>query len=207
MDKFIAVFQKIPLAHKALAVVMILAGMGAAYYFLGYQEQEKTIKKLVQQYNKLEDDLHAKQQVAANLTKYKKKVEFLQQKLEEKKKNLPDDSNLDHLLKTLNELSEKSQMRIIAFTPKQERRKNFYAEIPVAVELEGNYHEIATFFDKVAKEDRIINISNINLEEPKLRNGKMVLRAICEAKTFKTIAVGQKKSGKRKKKKRKKKAH
>ena len=206
MDKFVAVFQKIPLAHKALAVLMILAGMGAAYYFLGYQEQEKTIKKLVQQYNKLEDDLHAKQQVAANLTKYKKKVEFLQQKLEEKKKNLPDDSNLDHLLKTLNELSEKSQMRIIAFTPKGERRKNFYAEIPVSVELEGNYHEIATFFDKVAKEDRIINISNINLQEPKLRNGKMVLKVVCEAKTFKTIAIGQKKSGK-KKKRRKKKAH
>ncbi len=206
MDKFVAVFQKIPLAHKALAVLMILAGMGAAYYFLGYQEQEKTIKKLVQQYNKLEDDLHAKQQVAANLTKYKKKVEFLQQKLEEKKKNLPDDSNLDHLLKTLNELSEKSQMRIIAFTPKGERRKNFYAEIPVSVELEGNYHEIATFFDKVAKEDRIINISNINLEEPQLRNGKMILKAVCEAKTFKTIAVGQKKSSK-KRKKRKKKAH
>ncbi len=206
MDKFVAVFQKIPLVHKALAVVMILAGMGAAYYFLGYQEQEKTIRKLVRQYNTLEDDLHAKQQVAANLTKYKKKVEFLQQKLEEKKKNLPDDSNLDHLLKTLNELSEKSQMRIIAFTPKQERRKNFYAEIPVSVELEGNYHEIATFFDKVAKEDRIINISNINLEEPQLRNGKMILKAVCEAKTFKTIAVGQKKSSK-KKKKRKKKAH
>ena len=205
MDKFVAVFQKIPLAHKALAVLMLLAGMGAAYYFLGYQEQEKTIRKLVQQYNKLEDDLHAKQQVAANLTKYKKKVEFLQQKLEEKKKNLPDDSNLDHLLKTLNELSEKSQMRIIAFTPKAERRKNFYAEIPVSVELEGNYHEIATFFDKVAKEDRIINISNINLEEPQLRNGKMILKAVCEAKTFKTIAVGQKKSSK--KRKRKKKAH
>ena len=177
MDKFVAVFQKIPLAQKAAFVLFVLVGMGAAYYFLGYTEQEKTIKKLDRQFNTLEDELHAKQQIAANLSKFKKKVEFLQQKLEEKKKNLPDDANMDQLLKTLNELSEKSQMRIVGFTPKSEQRKNFYAEIPVAMEIEGNYHEIATFFDKVSKEDRIINISRIALEKPELRNGKVIAEA------------------------------
>lgn len=205
MDKFVAVFQKIPLAQKAAFVLLVLAGMGAAYYFLGYTEQEKSIKKLDRQFNELEDELHAKQQIAANLSKFKKKVEFLQQKLEEKKKNLPDDANLDQLLKTLNELSEKSQMRIIKFTPQIEKRKNFYAEIPVAMEIEGNYHEIATFFDKVSKEDRIINISRITLENPELRNGKVILEASCVAKTFKTIPVGRSTSGKKKKKKRRKK--
>ena len=206
MDKFVAVFQKIPLAQKAAFVLLVLVGMGAAYYFLGYTEQEKTIKKLDKQFNTLEDELHAKQQIAANLSKFKKKVEFLQQKLEEKKKNLPDDANLDQLLKTLNELSEKSQMRIVGFTPKPEQRKNFYAEIPVAMEIEGNYHEIATFFDKVSKEDRIINISRIALEDPKLRNGKVILEASCVAKTFKTIPVGRESSSKKKKKRAKKKA-
>jgi type IV pilus assembly protein PilO len=94
---------------------------------------------------------------------------------------------MDQLLKTLNELSEKSDIRIVKFTPKKEVARNFYAEIPVQMEIEGNYHEIATFFDKVSKEDRIINISNIGMKKPEMKSGKVVLQAGCLAKTFRAI--------------------
>ncbi|MBN2493535.1 MAG: type 4a pilus biogenesis protein PilO [Deltaproteobacteria bacterium] len=189
MDKIVAQINKIPLAHKLVFLLVVLAAMIAGYYYFGYKDQIREIDRLGLELKKLEDELHDKQEIAGNLSMFKKKVEFLQQKLQEKKKNLPDDANLDQLLKTLNELAEKSDMRIEKFTPMPEAPRQFYSEIPVKMSLKGNYHEIATFFDKIAKEDRIINISDITLTHPELKNGKIVLNVDCMAKTFKTLPV------------------
>jgi len=187
MEKVIAILQKTPMSQKLAVVGLLLVMLGVGHYFLIYTDQDEELARLDGQLAKLEEELMAKQEIAGNLTKYKKKVEYLQQKLEEKKKNLPDDANLDQLLKTLNELSEKSDMRIMKFIPQPEAMKNFYAEIPVAMEIEGNYHEIATFFDKVSKEERIINITNIEFADPSVRNGKVILKGACLAKTFKAV--------------------
>lgn len=189
MDKLYGLIQKTPVGQR-LAVVGLLLGMiVAGYYFMVYDGHAKELDKLAKQLGVLEEELQEKIMIANNKSKFQKKVYDLQQKLEEKKKNLPDDANMDQLLKTLNEFSEKSDIRIVKFTPQPEVPKNFYAEIPVRMEIEGNYHEIANFFDKVSKETRIINISDIKMEKPELRNGKIVLKAYCLAKTFRSIPV------------------
>ena len=191
MDKLYTFIQKTPNVQKLAALVMLMAMIVGGHYWFIYRGQSDDLKKQEKVLAKLEEELQEKQEIAGNLSMFKKKVEFLQQKLEEKKKNLPDDANMDMLLKTLNELSEKSDIRILQFTPKPEVKKNFYAEIPVLMQIQGNYHEITTFFDKVAKEDRIINITNIVLGKPKEKSGKIVLEASCMAKTFRALPPQQ----------------
>ena len=198
MDKVYAFIQKTPNAQKVAALAMLLALIVGGHYWFVYQDQAADLEKKEKTLGKLEEELQEKQEIAGNLSMFKKKVEFLQQKLEEKKKNLPDDANMDQLLKTLNELSEKSDIRIQKFTPKPEVKKNFYAEIPVLMNIQGNYHEITTFFDKVAKEDRIINITNIVMKKPQEKSGKIVLSASCLAKTFRALPP-QKQAGAKKK--------
>ena len=194
MDKLYTFIQKTPNAQKIAALALLMALIVGGHYWFVYQGQSDELKKQEKVLTKLEEELQEKQEIAGNLSMFKKKVEFLQQKLEEKKKNLPDNANMDMLLKTLNELSEKSDIRILKFTPKPEVQKNFYAEIPVLMDIQGNYHEITTFFDKVAKEDRIINITNIVLKSPKEKSGKIVLEASCLAKTFRAIPPPQQKT-------------
>ena len=191
MDKLYTFIQKTPNAQKIAALALLLAMIVGGHYWFVYQGQSEELGKQEKMLAKLEEELQEKQEIAGNLSMFKKKVEFLRQRLEEKKKNLPDDANMDQLLKTLNELSEKSDIRIVKFTPKPEVKKNLYAEIPVQMEIEGNYHEITTFFDKVAKEDRIINITNIEMKSPKEKSGKIVLEAKCMAKTFRALPPQQ----------------
>jgi type IV pilus assembly protein PilO len=191
MDKLYTFIQKTPNAQKLAALAMFMVMIVGGHYWFIYRGQADDLKKQERALATLEEELQEKQEIAGNLSMFKKKVEFLQQKLEEKKKNLPDNTNMDMLLKTLNELSEKSDIRIVKFTPKPEVKKNFYAEIPVLMHIEGNYHEITTFFDKVAKEDRIINITNIQMKNPKEKSGKIVLKASCLAKTFRALPKQQ----------------
>jgi type IV pilus assembly protein PilO len=191
MDKLYTFIQKTPNAQKLAALALLLVMIVGGHYWLVYRGQADDLKKQERALATLEEELQEKQEIAGNLSMFKKKVEFLQQKLEEKKKNLPDNTNMDMLLKTLNELSEKSDIRIVNFAPKPEVRKNFYAEIPVQMKIEGNYHEITTFFDKVSKEDRIINITNIQMKNPKEKSGKIVLKASCMAKTFRALPPQQ----------------
>jgi type IV pilus assembly protein PilO len=199
MDKLYTFIQKTPNPQKIAALVLLLALIVGGHYWFVYQGQAEELDRQKKALAKLEEELQEKQEIAGNLSMFKKKVEFLQQKLEEKKKNLPDDANMDQLLKTLNELSEKSDIRILKFTPQPEVRKNFYAEIPVKMEIQGNYHEITTFFDKVAKEDRIINITSIVMEDPKEKSGKIVLKSSCLAKTFRALPPQQQAAAQQKK--------
>lgn len=187
MDKFYALIQKTPTVQKVALLGLILVMMGVGYYFIIHQELVDKLKALDARNRKLEEELQEKMEIANNISKFRKKVEYLQQRLEEKKKNLPEDANMDQLLKALNELSEKSDMRIIQFVPQPEVQQAFYAEIPVKMDIEGNYSEIATFFDKISKEDRIINVTNISMSDPKIKNGKVILKASCLAKTFRTV--------------------
>ena len=84
-------------------------------------------------------------------------------------------------------LVEQSDCQMAKFSPQGEVRKDFYARIPVEMEITGNYHSIALFFDRVSKLDRIVNVSAIKLRDPKLENKKVVLSATFEATTFKFI--------------------
>jgi type IV pilus assembly protein PilO len=188
MDKVFELIQKTPLAQKLAMLGLVLALMVGGYYFLVYKDQVVQINVLNGQLNNLEQELQEKKAIANELSRFKKRVELLGQKLEEMKKNLPDDANMDALLKTLNELSEKSDIRIIKFVPMPEVAHDFYADIPVVMEIQGAFLEIATFFDKLAKEERIINISDISMSTPEVKNGKLVLKALCMARTFRSIA-------------------
>ena len=73
------------------------------------------------------------------------------------------------------------------FEPNAEVDVNFYAKIPVRMEITGNYHSIAVFFDKVSKLARIVNVTDIELGDPKIVNQKVVLDAKFTATTFKFI--------------------
>jgi type IV pilus assembly protein PilO len=75
-------------------------------------------------------------------------------------------------------------LEFLLFEPKAESKREFYAEIPVAMSIRGDYHNLATFFDKVARLSRIVNINNITINRGKdIRD----LSTSCTAVTYKFV--------------------
>ncbi|RLA94969.1 MAG: pilus assembly protein PilO [Deltaproteobacteria bacterium] len=175
--------------------------------FLIKPEYEKLTRK-EKEYNKLKLDLDAKKKVARDHKKFQAKLESLKRELEIMKAKLPDKKEIPSLLKTISSLGKESGLTFKLFRPKPEIAKDFYSEIPVEIQVEGGYHDVATFFYKVGMLDRIVNISNVSMGKPREKKGKMELTTSCLATTFRFVekpTTAEEEKGKKAKKKARKK--
>jgi type IV pilus assembly protein PilO len=179
VDKFIEDFAKIPQKQKLGGLVGIVVALGALHYFLIYDDQSTRLDMLTTSSKKLEADLVEKQAIADNLDKYKTEVKRLEAELERAKTLLPDESEVPALLAQISTLGAKAGLEISRFEPQQEEAKDFYARLPFKLKVTGNYHDIAVFIDSVAKLERIVNVENIGMREP-----KMVSKKYLEATDF-----------------------
>ena len=187
MDEIVARVSKVPLPQRVLVLVVVVVLLVLANYIVLISPKEEEIAALQSKINQLENELVRKRAIARNLSRYRIEVERLKQRLNEALTLLPNEAEIPELLQKLAGLVEQSDCQMGKFEPNAEVDVNFYARIPVNMEITGNYHSIAVFFDKVSKLARIVNVTDINLGKPKVVNQKVVLDAKFTATTFKFI--------------------
>jgi type IV pilus assembly protein PilO len=117
-------------------------------------------------------------------------------------KALPEKEEIPSLLTSISRSGQDVGLEFLLFEPKAEARKEFYAEIPVAMQVVGGYHDLAMFFDKVARLSRIVNIKNISMGRIK---DSQRLNTSCTAVTYKFVEPAPQKPSAKKKPSRKKK--
>ncbi|MFH0812817.1 MAG: type 4a pilus biogenesis protein PilO [Pseudomonadota bacterium] len=144
----------------------------------------RTLEVKDQEYNKLKTDLDAKKKVAQDLAKFQAKLEKIKAGLEVMKAQLPDKKEIPNLLKTISALGNESGLQFQLFRPVSGVPKEFYAEIPVEIQVVGGYHTVANFFYKVGMLDRIVNITNVAMGKVREEKGEMELTTSCLATTF-----------------------
>jgi type IV pilus assembly protein PilO len=92
-------------------------------------------------------------------------------------------------------------LEFLLFRPAGEVNKGFYAEIPVNIEVQGGYHNLGMFFDKVARLSRIVNVSDIKIKKKGSKGGGGTLKATCVATTYRFVEEAKKGSKRKGKKK------
>ncbi len=189
MDITIDTIMKLPSQQKALIVVGI--GLVIILLFLyvvpGYLSQRDRLKNLRNQATQKEHELATYKAIDTELPKFREELEKLNQKLTQALTKLPNKADIDKFLVDINTLGKSSALSLKNITPKGEVPKGFYAEIPVDVKLSGNYHDIATFFDRIGKLTRIVNINNVSLTSAQAAPGRTVLDATFQAVTFRFL--------------------
>ena len=180
-------FLKVPIAQKFAGLVVVMVAIVAGYYFLFYGDQELKIKRANATLKDLNAELLRNRELARNLQQYKREVELLKIRFNEAKQLLPDEAQIASLIKDLHGLAEKQGLTIEHFGPLPERPQGFVAAVPIEIRVSGGYHEIATFFDSVAKLPRIVNINDYKLTAPNVRRDKVVLSSSFVATTYRFI--------------------
>ncbi|MGC9324656.1 MAG: type 4a pilus biogenesis protein PilO [Desulfomonilia bacterium] len=173
---------------KVLILVVILGLIVGLYWQFFYRPVVAEIRVIEPELNQLKAELSAKREIVKEKPRYEAELEETRARLHVALKQLPDKSEIPTLLENISALGKASGLKFKLFKPKSEVTKNFYAEIPVDIQVEGRYRDIVMFFDRVSKMPRIVNITNINVGNPKKDlTGGMVLNTSCNAITYKFI--------------------
>jgi type IV pilus assembly protein PilO len=191
MEQLIERIAKAPAGLKLGVVGGALVLVTVLNYFVfslpfgpSISDIEKRIARAAAEQAKLDGELIDNNAIANDLNRFRRERELLEQKLNDALAELPEQKNLDELLQFFQDRAQKSGLEIASIEPKEQVSAGFYARIPIQMAVDGNFHEIATFFDSLGRLRRIVNVSDITLDRPKDVNGKVVVSAKFVATTF-----------------------
>ena len=184
VEAFFNKIEKLSKVQRILIFAAVFIAIIAIFVFLLYKPKWAEIKKLDKQLTGLEKKLVVAKRNAADLEKFQKKMMEAEVQFKTAMKALPEREEIPSLLTSISRSGQDVGLEFLLFEPKSEVRKEFYAEIPVAMNVKGGYHDLALFFDKVARLSRIVNIRNISMS----RAGETLdLNTSCTAVTYKFV--------------------
>ena len=148
--------------------------------------KNKEIKRLNAEITKQENQIAVDQVKAARLATLKVENEKLKKRLEELKLQLPEEKEISSLLKQVSDRAIQSGLKIVSWKPeaKKDHSSGIIYEIPVSVEMSGTFHALGVFYSNLTKLDRIVNISDIKIGDPKPQRDDATIKISFKATTF-----------------------
>jgi type IV pilus assembly protein PilO len=181
----------IPLAPRiklGITVGIILLPL-VIFYFSYYQQKAKKIQNLDQQKVALNKQIQTVKLQAANLAKFEKELKEAEMQFLETAALLPKEKEIPKLLKDISALGRSAGLDFLTFKPLADIPRDFYAEIPVTINVRGPYHNMGYFFDQVSKLTRIVSVTNVKMSSPKKEGGEMLLNSDCQLVTYRFTNV------------------
>src|SRR5688572_7237084 len=177
--------EKLPWYAQVGAFLMLaLAGVGVFvwYYELPFREDMEARET---QLTALKNDIAKGQATAKQLGQFRAEVEDLEGRLGSLRAVLPEEKDAADLLRRMQTVATQSNLTIKSFKPAPVVTKQLHAEWPIELQLEGTYHNLAIFFDRVGKFTRIVNISSLDVKgKDKAGDVNATITASCVATTF-----------------------
>src|SRR5512140_3419971 len=169
--------------QMGLFLVLSLAGVGVFYYWYVMAAQESLAARQ-QQLTALRADIAKGVATARKLPEFRQQVTDLERRLETLKPVLPDEKDVAELLRRIQTMATQSNLAIRTFTPAPVVQKQMYAEWPIGLEIDGTYHNLGAFLDRVSRFPRIINITGIKIKAKEPPTAEATISAQCTATTF-----------------------
>jgi Tfp pilus assembly protein PilO len=144
------------------------------------KETEAKERELAQLEAKIQQGRAAKQ----NLARLQAEVATFELELEKLLRILPFRRNTPDLIRRIRLLVERGDLNLKTFLPRNPIEQGFYSEWPIQISLDGSYHNLALFFDRISRFSRIINIENLQIKAITQRNSPHTIEASFTAKTF-----------------------
>jgi len=188
--------SRLPTAGKVGIGAGLLALVGLAYFVVFYGEIASAIKAAENRERSLRQELadarkaeFAYQRDLADLTSR-------QQRQRELNKILPATTEYPAFLSSIQNVANVTGVSLTAWTPQEEVPEKFYSRVPMKLEFQGRFHQIAKFLYGVGQLDRIINVENISITDPALREDEVWVEVEALATAFRALEPGtEKQSG------------
>jgi type IV pilus assembly protein PilO len=172
-----------PRAQLVVFVLLSALAAGAVWQaFLGPAQAQIAAEQA--RLDKLQSEVMAAQIVAARLPVAEREVRALEAQLRETESVIPEEKDPQDVLRNLHEMASESLLDIATFKPQAAVARAQYTEWPIELGVEGGYHDLGRFFDRIAAMERLMSVSDLRIQTQTKPNGRGTVSATCVATTF-----------------------
>ncbi len=173
-----------PLAVKVIVVALVAAAIIGLGFYFDTKDQLASFDTVKAKEAELRSTFEIKVAKAANLEEHKAQLEEMRRTFGTLLRQLPSKTEIPALIVDISQTALASGLEVKLFKPGKETEKEFYAEKPIQLLLNGDYHQFGLFASEVAALPRIVTLHNIKLA-PSGDSGKMTMNA--SAKTYRYL--------------------
>lgn len=177
-----------PAAVKAIVMALVfLLVLGGGYYFY-LTDKQSVLDRAERQEQDLRRDFESKSFRAANLDAYRAQMVEMETTFESLLRQLPSDTEVPGLIEDITRAALDNELKIESIDLQDERRTEFYVELPIQIVVEGNYHKIGSFVSSVANLSRIVTLHDFNIQP---QQSPLNLKMSILAKTYRYLEEDQ----------------
>jgi len=165
MKEKLDAFLDLPLLHRVGALFGLVSVLVGGFFYFVLSPLQMEVGEMSDRATDLDKEIQALVIKANRLDFFKKEVERLDVELAKALRELPDKKEIDTLLTRISDKAKDSGLDVVLFKPEAEQKKDFYAEVPVSIELRGSFHQLASFFDEVSHLERIVNMTQFRIQQ------------------------------------------
>ncbi|MBN2706227.1 MAG: type 4a pilus biogenesis protein PilO [Deltaproteobacteria bacterium] len=169
---------------KALILGGIIALLGILFVYFLYLPKHNENQKLSRNLKQAQVKLQQTRQIAAQLPELEAEFEKLELAFKKALNKLPDDKEIPALLLKISKLGKDAKLDFNLFQPLATRNRDFYAEVPIDVEVSGSYHAVGRFFSQICAMPRIVNIRDFSLGDYSSKGEEEILKTRFQAVTY-----------------------
>lgn len=178
--------QKLTKVQRLLICFGTLAVVIGAFTYFSYMPKYKKIKQFKGEYSRLSRELVTAKKNSKDLEKFRNKIEEKKVEFNIAKRALPDEKEIPALISSISQSGLDAGLEFLSFQPKSENVKDCYAEIPISMKVDGGYHNVAVFFDKLSRMSRIVKVQDVKMSAPKSKEDTK-LTTSCQVVTYRFI--------------------
>jgi type IV pilus assembly protein PilO len=153
-----------PMGIKLGVFIFLFVAIIAAGIYFDTQNQLKELERFERKEVELKEEFKVKADQAAKLELYKEQLAEMEASFGALLRQLPETTEVESLLVDVSQTGLAAGLEVKKFKPSAEEKKGFYAELPIALEVSGSFHQLATFISGIAALPRIVTISDMKLE-------------------------------------------
>jgi type IV pilus assembly protein PilO len=161
-----------------IGLVLFVAG-----YALWIKNVNVEIENRTAELKSLQEQIQKGRAAERKLSQFREEVKRLELELAKLLQILPSARNTEELIKRIEALTRQGDFTLKIFKPGDPVAKDFYQEYPIDISLDGTYHNLALFFDRMSRFSRIINVEELKMASLENIPGKSIA-ANFVAKTF-----------------------
>jgi type IV pilus assembly protein PilO len=151
------------LGARLLTVLVVVAIVGVAYYYIWYNPANQANQLLASRIKEKKAENDRLRDFEPKLAQLNRDMAILEQQIEREKKVVPDDKDADQFIRLLHDTAATAGIEIRRYTAMPTGNHEFYSDVPFAIDIDGPYYSVLNFFQRVSELERIVTIDNLQV--------------------------------------------